>query len=286
MITKQIKILTILSVALSLFGCQNYSCPTKPPQASVTAESTDPLNVKEDIFDADFADINNKSIGWGFKKIKASEPEIPEKDKELLRKYNAFYIDEKRNKSLYLTFDEGYENGYTSQILDILQKYNVPAAFFVTGHYLENEQELIRRMIDEGHIVGNHTVHHPNLPKLISAEKMAEELCSLNEKFASEYGGNMKYMRPPEGEYSERLLSVANKLGYKTVFWSFAYKDWDASVQKGSAYAFEQITPYLHDGAILLLHAVSSDNANALDDIIEFAQNEGYVFKSLDELKR
>ena len=154
----------------------------------------------------------------------------------------------------------------------------------VTGPYIETERELVERMISEGHIVGNHTVHHPNLPKLSSAEKMAEELCSLNEKFLTQYGVPMKYMRPPEGEYSERLLKVANTLGYKTILWSFAYKDWDPKQQRGSAYAFNQVTPYLHDGAILLLHAVSKDNADALEDIINYAKNLGYEFKSLDNL--
>ncbi len=287
MITKIIKNLTIVLSLCCLFGCSSYSCPDEP-EITPTPEPTvspDPLISMDNISDMDFSAIENKSHGWGFKKEKGKEPDIPEKDRELFRKYNSFYIDEKRDKVLYLTFDEGYENGYTAQILDTLKEYNVPAAFFVTGPYLDKEQELVNRMLSEGHIVGNHTVHHPNLPKLISAQKMASELCSLNEKFAASYGGRqMKYMRPPEGEYSERLLAVANALGFKTILWSFAYKDWDPSLQKGSSYAFEQVTPYLHDGAILLLHAVSKDNADALADIIQYAQNEGYQFKNLDEL--
>ena len=287
MITKIIKNLTIILSVCLLFGCSDISCPTEPeitPVPEPTA-SPDPLISMDNISDTDFSGLENKARGWGFKKEKGSEPDIPERDRALLRKYNAFYIDENRDKVLYLTFDEGYENGYTAQILDILKKNNIPAAFFVTGPYLDKEQELVQRMIDEGHIVGNHTVHHPNLPKLISAENMASELCSLNEKYASLYGGGqMKYMRPPEGEYSERLLAVANALGFKTIFWSFAYKDWDPSQQKGADYAFEQVTPYLHDGAILLLHAVSKDNADALESIIQYAQKEGYKFKKLDEL--
>lgn len=285
MITKKlISLIITAALCTSLFGCAKYSCPKEPDTTPPDADTSAAIMSPEDISDEDFADISNKSGGWGFKKVKGQEPDIPEKDREMFRKYNTFYIDERREKVLYLTFDEGYENGYTGQILDVLKKYNVPAAFFVTGPYLDKEQELVQRMINEGHIVGNHTVHHPNLPKLISAKKMAEELCSLNEKFTAAYGMQMKYMRPPEGEYSERLLAVANALGYKTVFWSFAYRDWDPSLQKGSEYAFEQVTPYLHSGAILLLHAVSKDNADALEDIIQFAQKEGYKFKNIDEL--
>ena len=132
----------------------------------------------------------------------------------------------------------------------------------------------MQRMIDGGHIVGNHTVNHPNLPKQ-SVETEQKELSDLNKMCEEMYGVSMKYMRPPEGEYSERVLAVAKDMGYKTILWSFAYKDWDMN----------QVTPYLHDGAVLLLHAVSSDNANALEDIINYAKNEGYTFKSLDELQ-
>ena len=154
----------------------------------------------------------------------------------------------------------------------------------MTGPYLENQQELVQRMIDSGHIVGNHTVNHPNLPKQ-SVETEQKELSDLNKMCEEMYGVSMKYMRPPEGEYSERVLAVAKDMGYRTILWSFAYKDWDINMQQGADYAFNQVTPYLHDGAILLLHAVSSDNANALEDIINYAKNEGYTFKSLDELQ-
>ena len=233
---------------------------------------------------AEYMSLNNKGAGWGFKKEKGREPEIDIKTKELFRKYNTFYIDENRGKSIYLTFDEGYENGHTAQILDVLKKCNVPAAFFVTGAYIEREEELVRRMLDEGHIVGNHTVNHPNLPKLENSADMAKELTELNKKFENHFNAEMKYMRPPEGEYSERLLAVASSLGYKTIFWSFAYKDWDPKLQKGAEYAYKEITPYLHDGAILLLHAVSGDNAGALENVINYAKEQGYEFKSLDEL--
>jgi len=159
----------------------------------------------------------------------------------------------------------------------------VPAAFFVTGPYLEKEETLIRRMIDEGHIVGNHTVHHPSLPQSESTDKVAEEITALADVFKEKYGGEMKFFRPPRGEYSERTLKISQDLGYTNVFWSFAYKDWDVKNQKGTEYAYEQIKKGVHDGAVLLLHAVSKDNAEVLDQVIKDLKSEGYRFRSLDE---
>lgn len=285
-INKTISSLILASLFLLCTACRtsDFSSPAVTPVPTEKTPLPEPTLSADEIADENFSSLSNVGSGWGFKKIKGSEPDIPSKYTELFKKYNTFYIDTKREKNLYLTFDEGYENGYTAQILDTLKKYEIPAAFFITGPYLEREAELVRRMVSEGHIVGNHTVHHPNLHKLVSAEKIAEELCSLNEKYMVMFGKSMKYMRPPEGEYSERVLAVADSLGYKTVFWSFAYKDWDPSRQSGASHAFEEVTPYLHNGAILLLHAVSSDNAEALEDIIQYALNNGYKFNSLDEL--
>lgn len=234
---------------------------------------------------ADYSSINNTGYGWGFKKVKGSEPEIYQSTKDILAKYDAYYMDQTKPKALYLTFDEGYENGCTASILDTLKKCDVRAAFFITGGYLKTEKELIQRMIDEGHIVGNHTVNHPNLHKLSDPIKISEEFSKLNAQVEEEFGYTMRYMRPPEGEYSERVLSVAQNSGFKTIFWSFAYMDWDPEKQKGAAYAVEQVTPYFHDGAILLLHAVSSDNTGALETIINSAKSQGYEFRSLDELR-
>lgn len=232
-----------------------------------------------------YDNMSTKGTGWGLVRKKGAAPEVDLKGKKLLEEHNGYYIDESMPKALYLTFDEGYENGFTSKILDVLQSEQVPAAFFVTGPYLKNQPELIRRMLDEGHIVGNHTVNHPNLPRQ-TAETVQKELGSLNSECEKMYGASMHYMRPPEGEYSEKVLAVAEDMGYKTIMWSFAYKDWDVNQQKGADYAYEQITPYLHDGAIILLHAVSSDNAGALERVIKFAKEKGYEFRSLDELGR
>ncbi len=251
--------------------------PTEPPKKPDS-------NGVVGIYDEDFSNVDNKGEGWGFKKVKGDEPEIYNSTKELFRKYDTYYLDERKTKTIYLTFDEGYENGYTSVILDTLKEYGVKAAFFITGSYMEREKELVDRMVNEGHIVGNHTVNHPNLPKLGSAEKMAQELNGLNEQFKAIYGFDMEYMRPPEGEYSERLLDVASTMGYKTILWSFAYKDWDPDYQRGKEFAFNEVKTYLHDGAILLLHAVSKDNTEALGDIIEYAQENGYRFGELSEL--
>lgn len=231
-----------------------------------------------------YDNTNNKGIGWGLKKVKNSEPEIPSSQKDMLSQYNAFYMDKSKPKKLYLTFDEGYENGYTAKILDVLKEKNVTATFFITAPYAKEQGELINRMINEGHIIGNHTINHPNLPNLSNSQKIIDELTGMNDLVKELYNYEMKYLRPPEGVYSEKVLSIAKDLGFKTVFWSFAYKDWDTNSQKGKDYALSQITPYLHDGAVLLLHAVSKDNADAMADIIDYSRSQGYEFASLDEI--
>lgn len=244
----------------------------------------EPETKKDHTVTGDFYSFANKGSGWGFVKKKGTEPEIYDTTRILFSKYKTYYIDPNRTNKIYLTFDEGYENGYTPQILDTLKAYNVPAAFFITGSYMKEEAELVDRMVAENHIVGNHTDKHPNLHKLADPQKMANEYGNLNSVFFDRYGINMRYMRPPEGEYSERVLAVTSSLGYKTILWSFAYKDWDPKSQKGADYAFNQVTPYLHSGAIILLHAVSKDNTEALPRIIEYARAQGYEFASLDEM--
>ena len=231
----------------------------------------------------DYETIDSKGIGWGFVRKKGGEPELPAAQVKTLEDNGGYYLDHSGAKNLYLTFDEGYENGFTAKILDILSEKKVPAAFFVTGPYLSGQTELIRRMIDDGHIVGNHTVNHLNLPKQ-PVETVQTELRELNETSEELYGYTMTYMRPPEGEYSERVLAIAQDMGYKTIMWSMAYKDWDVNIQNGADYAYDSVMSYLHPGAVILLHAVSSDNASALGRIIDDARAEGYEFYSLDEL--
>lgn len=257
--------------------------PETTPEVTVTQKPTS-MPVGTVAPAGSIAALDNKGAGWGFVKVKGSKPSIPKKTQDLFQKYDTYYMDPREEKVLYLTFDEGYENGFTAPILDTLKKCEVPAAFFITGSYLDREQELVKRMVEEGHIVGNHTENHPNLHKLIDPEKMRAELTKLDEKFYNMFGEHMRYMRPPEGEYSERVLALAKDAGYKTILWSFAYKDWERNVIRGSQYAFDAVTPYLHSGCIILLHAVSQDNSDALEDIINYAKEAGYVFKSLDDL--
>ena len=226
----------------------------------------------------------DKKQGWGLKKNKNAPPDIPQKTIELLNKYGAIYKSDEE-KVLYLTFDEGYENGYTGKILDVLKENQVPAAFFVTGPYIKKEAELIKRMANEGHIVGNHTVNHPSMPD-IDENKIKDELNNLNKSFKELTGKDMKFFRPPMGEYSENTLKITSEMGYTNVFWSFAYKDWETNNQKGTGYAYNQIMDGVHDGAILLLHAVSCDNANILDKVIKDLKSQGYVFKSLENFSK
>lgn len=225
----------------------------------------------------------NTKIQWGFKKIAEKQPEIPPSWAELLRKYDGYYIGDTNEKKIYLTFDEGYENGFTPQILDVLKEMNVPAAFFITGPYLKTEQELVKRMVNEGHIVGNHTVNHPSMPDVTSDEKLEKELTELDKNFYELTSSNMKYLRPPKGEFSERTLALAQKAGYKTILWSNAYVDWTNNGNSPEN-AFEKVTKYLHNGCIILLHAVSEDNAKALPEIINYARQKGYTFVGLDDL--
>jgi peptidoglycan-N-acetylmuramic acid deacetylase len=226
----------------------------------------------------------NTKYGWGFKKNPGGRPDFTKNQINMMEKHGCIYIGSEDEKVMYLTFDEGYENGYTSVILDTLKKHDVPAAFFVTGPYLEKQKELVDRMVNEGHIVGNHTVNHPSLPDC-GTEKIKTEITGLSDKFYDTYGIQMKYLRPPMGEYSERTLKVSSELGYTNVFWSFAYRDWEVNNQKGERYAFDEVTKNFHNGAVILLHAVSRDNALALDSILTEAKNRGYVWKSLDNFK-
>lgn len=196
-------------------------------------------------------------------------------------KFNAFCLDVKSDeKVLYLTFDCGYENGYTSKILDVLKEKNVNAAFFCTLPQVKAEPELIQRMIDEGHIVGNHSVTHPSFAE-ISTAQITEEIKGMEEYLKENFNYCERYFRFPKGEYSESALNTVGSLGYTSVFWSLAYADWDLNNQKGADFAHETVMSRIHSGAVILLHSVSPDNANALADIIDSARVQGYEFKSL-----
>ena len=210
-------------------------------------------------------------------------PAAPE-EAEKLRELDAAYLDPEGGKVLYLTFDAGYENGFTDEILDILQERQVPAAFFLVGDYLERNPDLVRRMVEGGHIVGNHTLTHPDMTKL-DAAAFERELRGMEDLYTEVTGQTLpKFYRPPQGLYSEENLKMAQKMGYKTVFWSLAYADWDNENQPDPDAAVEKLTGRLHDGAVILLHATSKTNAEILDRLITQWQDMGYRFAPLTEL--
>lgn len=199
--------------------------------------------------------------------------------------YKAVCYDTKAaEKVIYLTFDCGWENGYTDDVLDTLKEKKVPAAFFCTLVHIKKSPEIIARMIKEGHVVGNHSAKHPNFAE-IDRQRMADEILECDNYLRENFGYTSSFFRFPEGCYTENALELVHSMGFTSVFWSSAYADWDVSKTKGKDYAFETVTSRLHPGAILLLHSVSPDNAAALGDIIDWARQNGYEFKALTELK-
>lgn len=211
-------------------------------------------------------------------------PSGPASQKQL-QEYDAAYLGNTREKVLYLTFDAGYENGCTAQILDILKKHEVPATFFLVGHYMETNADLVRRMVDEGHIVGNHTMHHYDMSKLTDKAAFQKELQDLETLFQQVTGKALpKYYRPPQGTYSEDNLKMAQELGYKTVFWSLAYVDWNQNKQPTRDYALGKLLPRTHNGAVILLHSTSTTNAQILDELLTKWKAQGYRFESIDKL--
>jgi len=201
-----------------------------------------------------------------------------------IKGYDAFWVGSPDEKTLYLTFDAGYENGYTAQILDTLKKHRAPAAFFVVGHYLKTAPELVRRMADEGHLVCSHSMNHKDMAAMGSFEDFKAELTALEDAYSALTGTQMpKYFRPPEGRFSERSLQYAQRLGYKTIFWSFAYKDWYVNDQPSEEDAIKTIITRTHPGAVVLLHATSATNAKILDRVLTEWEAMGYTLKPLDE---
>ncbi|MBQ8176829.1 MAG: polysaccharide deacetylase family protein [Oscillospiraceae bacterium] len=180
------------------------------------------------------------------------------------------------NGEIYLTFDQGYENGYTEPILDTLKEKNVKAVFFLTGDYAERNEKLVRRMLDEGHIIGNHGMKHASLPTLTD-EQVKTEIMSLHDFVKEKYNYEMTLFRPPCGEYSEQSMAVCNELGYKTLLWSFAYPDWDVNNQPDPTAAYDKVTKAAHGGEIMLLHSVSSTNAEILGKVIDSLKEQGYT---------
>ena len=225
-----------------------------------------------------------QTASWGLHFGTEGQAPTGTEDANHLRKLDAAYIGNTSQKVLYLTFDAGYENGNTAKILDTLQKHQVPAAFFLVGNYMEKNKDLVRRMVAEGHIVGNHTMHHPDMRKKEGAA-FQKELTDLEELFRQITGKELpKYYRPPQGLYSQKNLETAKAMGYKTVFWSLAYADWDNNKQPTRDYAFSKLLPRIHNGAVLLLHSTSGTNAAILDELLTRYKEMGYTFASLDKL--
>ena len=221
---------------------------------------------------------------WGLSFRTEGAPPIGPASQSQLQTYDAAYLDPSGEKVIYLTFDAGYENGCTGKILDILQKHNIPAAFFLTGHYIEKNPDLVRRMASEGHIVGNHTMHHPDASKL-TEEAFQKELQDLEKLYFDKVGQEMpKFYRPPQGIYSEENLKMAQKMGYKTVFWSLAYVDWNNDAQPDPQSSKEKLLSRTHDGMVLLLHSTSQTNVQILEDLLTHWTQMGYRFAPISEL--
>ena len=227
--------------------------------------------------------LSNTKIEWGIKRGNNHEqPDLGKRNKELIEKYNGFAMGNSNDKYIYMTFDLGYEAGYTNLILDTLKANDVKAAFFITAHYVNTSSDIVQRMIDEGHIIGNHTVNHKSMPSL-NEEQIKDELMNLHTAVYEKFNYEMRYMRPPKGEYSEKSLDATVKLGYVPVMWSFAYADWDESKQPSNEEGISKITQNVHNGEIMLLHATSKTNMEILDTVIKQIKDMGYEFKSLDE---
>ncbi|MDO4315496.1 MAG: delta-lactam-biosynthetic de-N-acetylase [Oscillospiraceae bacterium] len=231
------------------------------------------------------AAIPASADNWGLSFPTEGESPVGNATVADLAQYDAYYLGDTEKKVIYLTFDCGYENGYTEQILDALKKHNAPAAFFVVGNMIETAPDIIRRMAAEGHIVGNHTYHHPDMSAISDQAAFRKELDSLAALYQETTGQAMPmFYRPPQGKYSEENLKQAQALGYKTVFWSLAYVDWYVDNQPTPEQAYAKLLPRIHDGAIVLLHSTSKTNAGILDDLLTKWEEMGYSFASLEEL--
>ena len=232
------------------------------------------------------ADIaGSQKIEWGIKRADNHEqPDVGAANKKVLEENGGICLGNNDKKYIYLTFDEGYEAGYTSDILKTLKENGVSATFFITGHYLNSAGDLVKQMLEDGHLVGNHTVNHKSMPEL-TEEQIKKEVMDLHQAVYEKFSYEMKYFRPPKGEFSENSIKVTNTLGYKSVMWSFAYADWDEKKQPSNEKAKETILSNVHNGEIMLLHATSKTNTEILGDVIKEIKDMGYEFKNLDEFE-
>ncbi len=222
---------------------------------------------------------------WGLSYQQNGTPPIGNRSQAELSQYDAYYLGSQDEKVMYLTFDAGYEAGYTQQILDTLKKHQVSAAFFLVGNYLDKAPDLVKQMVADGHLVANHTNHHPDMSKISDEESFKKEISDLEAKYQQVTGQQMKkFYRPPQGKFSEQNLTHAKNLGYKTIFWSLAYVDWYQDKQPTREQALEKLIPRSHNGAIILLHSTSKTNAEVLDELLTKWKEMGYRFGTLEEL--
>ncbi len=232
----------------------------------------------------DAEDVSNKRYGYGYKKQYNEQPPNLGFYAPLIEKYNGIYLGDEENRMVYLTFDHGYEEGYTESMLDVLKEKDVPAAFFLSGHYVTDASDLVNRMVDEGHILGNHSDDHLDYTKH-SDEVVKEDLRRLDEKIINTTNqDSVQFFRPAKGVFSERTLKLTDELGYTNVFWTVSLVDWEKNKNKGWKHAFDEVIKQIHPGAIVLLHAVNEDNAEALSYLIDELRDRGYEFGSLDDL--
>ncbi len=277
-----------LFLLISTVACEKRK---NDDNSSLTENSeTEDAGITEEITEepttaiSDYSTYSNELNAWWIKR-NTEHGQSGAQDKIDLSQYEAYYVNPTADdKVIYLTFDCGYENGYTECILDTLRRHNATAAFFVTQTYIRDDTDLVKRMKDEGHMVCNHTITHPSMPGK-DIEFLKNEINGCDSYMYEATGYKMdKYLRPPKGEYSERTLQLTKDMGYKTVFWSMTHMDYLVNNQPSKEHVVEHFEKYHHPGAITLLHNVSSANASALDDILTLLEQEGYRFGSLDEL--
>lgn len=280
--------LVLLMIILgTLAGCKseavNPPAPT-PPQVTEPAppatQPTPPVAVEVPLQPS--IPATEKTYSWWFTRNSTHQvPAVNQEVTQLLAADHAFYVLPNNSKKIYLTFDCGYELGYTPKILDVLDRQQVKATFFITGQFIKTQPELVKHMRSSGHLVGNHTFNHPDLPTLSQA-KFNQEIQSLEQKFVEVTGTQLdRYLRPPNGTYSATTLQWAHELGYTTVFWSIAFADWDPNKQPGAAFAHQHVLDNIHPGAVILLHVVSQSDSEALESIIADLKAQGYIFTAL-----
>lgn len=220
---------------------------------------------------------------WGLSFQSEGAPPVANAPQEYLRNFDALYVGDANQKEIYITFDAGFENGNTERILDALKKHGVKATFFLVGNYFETQPELVKRMAEEGHTIGNHTYSHPDMSKIGDIQSFQTELQKNEALYRDILGSEMpKLYRPPQGKFCEENLKMAQQLGYSTVFWSLAYVDWYTDDQPTPEQAFSKLLPRIHPGAVVLLHSTSSTNAEILDELLTKWEETGYSFGDLE----